>query len=834
MFYFVILSILTLATELQSSDMMYQAAQKVCAQTKVATDQAVQQKAYFDTIQALGDYHYKAVTAQADAYALPAATQQYDRIVTAPAQKSADQLAQTTALPAQEVASQVVSSAQPVAYRSQEFPVIRTEQFTPQQQGDQHIAYGSLLYQHMELESVHMRAMQMQTWRTYVTYTRTSPQAHAFVAHVHKLFAEFNHLFDQASSLKEYQAAYGVLLEIEGAVNQLADIKPLAYVLSYDTYHAVKHMQSPLLDLFLGNKQALSQTDMSQVAWALHGYYEKMAQTFHRKPVLFPQGKLKQIIDAYYNSSFVSKAGQSVSHYMVKGYRDLTIAQKQQRYHQLLEQQHQFLEHACGIKTDALSGTWKERYTARERSANQALAEKSFYTRTYLLQESTQAQLKALGLDPRVFMQLRGNALQHTLQIELVKVANMAAGNKHALAEAALHFAHTGALCNQAGRMQEAWTIADISWTIADHMQAVGEGAWEGAVSVWSAMRHPINFTQNLMVEVGTACSELLCYRWHCLDVEARLHSGDEQAIIEVALLDLHAEQIKQTLANALSECSTRDLLKQGTKAFVDYKITAKLLQSFGKLLAGVKPHIVKPLLPATHPMKAQIPRTVYEATFDPATKAYVVESVRNVCRSAQEFKHSAPAEFAAQTIDQVGKGAGGALAPMKDVGKATLDTNRLATFKAGIQEAARTARVTEVCKPQHGTSKPATNSFPKKNAYFKDDLLAELSQFQGKRFNVGPHTFLLDRSNLKHILTRHHPAFWDGSVAKDAQSFFNENVNVNEIITIIREVMDQNREIILLKGTNRQFQIEGFFNGVKYTVGFRKGLIGQFYNNIG
>ncbi len=791
---------------------------------RTAIAQAAQQQTKHKTMHTFGDYHYVPARVQADSYPLPVAKQrEYDRVITAaPPQQAAEQAAQAHRSPAGQVAEQVVAYARPIESMPKEFPVDQ-KQFTSQPPVDSHIAYGSLPYHQMDLESLHMRAIQMQTWKQYVAQTRTSPQVHAFITCVDALFAEFNHQCEHAQHMSDYQAAYTTLLKIEMVIGEIEKIKPLSYVLSYDIYHAVKHMQSPLLDLFLGEKRALTSTDTSQIAWALHDYYKKMAQIFDKKLAAFPQGKLKQAIDTYKRSSFLSKAWQSVSHYAVKGSRDLTVARKQQQYHQLFEQQHQFLKHACGMRVDGLSKPWQDRYVTRQRSAHQALAEKSFYTRTYMLQESTQAQLKALGLNPKALMQLQGNALQHRLQAELVKLANIVAGDKHAFAESALHFAHTGALCNQAGRIQEAWTVADIGWAIVDHIKAVGEGAWEGAAGAWNVVRHPITFTQNLTTNIGTACYELLCYRWHCLGVEARLINGDEQAIMEAALLDLHSDRIKQSITNALAECSTRDLLKQGTKAFVDYKITSKMLHSFSKLLTSIKPHVVKPLLPATHPIKAQLPRTVYEAAFDPATKAYVVESMNKVCKSAQEFKRIAPAEFA-QNIDQVSKGSKGAVLVPKDaVIKATLDTNRLAAFKTGIQEAARATKIIEVCKP-------TISNFPKKNAYYKDDLLAELSKFQGERFNVGQHTFLLDKGNLKHILTRHHPAFWDGSI-KDKQTFIPKGFTAEDIISVIKKVLNQNRDIVLQRGNNAKYQIRGNIDGIEYVVGLKKGgSIRQFY----
>ncbi|WP_273575234.1 hypothetical protein [Xenorhabdus anantnagensis] len=53
-----------------------------------------------------------------------------------------------------------------------------------------------------------------------------------------------------------------------------------------------------------------------------------------------------------------------------------------------------------------------------------------------------------------------------------------------------------------------------------------------------------------------------------------------------------------------------------------------------------------------------------------------------------------------------------------------------------------------------------------------KHRVVNQLRSFQGKIYHFGNQTFKLDRKGLKHILERHHPCFWDGSI-KDTQSFF-------------------------------------------------------------
>ncbi len=104
------------------------------------------------------------------------------------------------------------------------------------------------------------------------------------------------------------------------------------------------------------------------------------------------------------------------------------------------------------------------------------------------------------------------------------------------------------------------------------------------------------------------------------------------------------------------------------------------------------------------------------------------------------------------------------------------------------------------------------------------------LSDFQSSRMKFGSHTFLLDKSGMKHILERHHPSYWDGSV-KAQQSFFDASMSINDITSAIKSVMSQNRGILASKGTKGMYQIIGNYNGKDYVLGLNNGRVGQFYS---
>jgi hypothetical protein len=110
------------------------------------------------------------------------------------------------------------------------------------------------------------------------------------------------------------------------------------------------------------------------------------------------------------------------------------------------------------------------------------------------------------------------------------------------------------------------------------------------------------------------------------------------------------------------------------------------------------------------------------------------------------------------------------------------------------------------------------------------EDVINALENWPSRTFQFGSFVFLLDKKGMKHILQRHHPEFWDGSV-KHEQSFFKGKESIDEIANAIGEVLKQNRDKLMEKGANRTYQIEGTYKGVNYVLGINRGRVGQFYS---
>ncbi len=103
------------------------------------------------------------------------------------------------------------------------------------------------------------------------------------------------------------------------------------------------------------------------------------------------------------------------------------------------------------------------------------------------------------------------------------------------------------------------------------------------------------------------------------------------------------------------------------------------------------------------------------------------------------------------------------------------------------------------------------------------------LKNYKTVSFTTGKFKFLLTKTDMNHMLTRHHPKFWVGGV-KSKQTFYSPKLSINDVKNISLQIAKQNRNTLSSKGTNSTFQIKGKVNGVEYVMGVTKGHIKQLY----
>jgi hypothetical protein len=108
---------------------------------------------------------------------------------------------------------------------------------------------------------------------------------------------------------------------------------------------------------------------------------------------------------------------------------------------------------------------------------------------------------------------------------------------------------------------------------------------------------------------------------------------------------------------------------------------------------------------------------------------------------------------------------------------------------------------------------------------------LPALRDWSSQRHQFGNQQLLLDRSDMRHILSQHHPTYWDGSTRR-VQTFFDPSMGVGDVQAAIASVLRQNREAIIRQGmgTGRGYTVVGRFNGVEYVAAIRGGHVRTFY----
>lgn len=56
------------------------------------------------------------------------------------------------------------------------------------------------------------------------------------------------------------------------------------------------------------------------------------------------------------------------------------------------------------------------------------------------------------------------------------------------------------------------------------------------------------------------------------------------------------------------------------------------------------------------------------------------------------------------------------------------------------------------------------------------EKVVNALSNFRSRKMTFGNQQFLLDKKSMNHILERHHPGYWNGTVKK-SQTFLNKKL---------------------------------------------------------
>ncbi|WP_330290788.1 RHS repeat domain-containing protein [Streptomyces sp. NBC_00576] len=108
--------------------------------------------------------------------------------------------------------------------------------------------------------------------------------------------------------------------------------------------------------------------------------------------------------------------------------------------------------------------------------------------------------------------------------------------------------------------------------------------------------------------------------------------------------------------------------------------------------------------------------------------------------------------------------------------------------------------------------------------------LTQDMAKWKNRSLVIGGEKILVDSSGMKHILSRHHPKYWDGSVKKQ-QTFFGKEMSIDGVGDAITQIIrDKRDDVISNGGASGSYQIRGEYNGERYVVGLNNGRVAQFY----
>jgi hypothetical protein len=122
-----------------------------------------------------------------------------------------------------------------------------------------------------------------------------------------------------------------------------------------------------------------------------------------------------------------------------------------------------------------------------------------------------------------------------------------------------------------------------------------------------------------------------------------------------------------------------------------------------------------------------------------------------------------------------------------------------------------------------------AQDNSPARASASETRLDKALKDWTNRYFNVGDLQLQLGDTGIRHILKRHHPDYWDGSM-KEKQNFFMDRPSIDQIAERIGEVLQQNRDDILAGRVESVDTMFGYVDGVRYQLGIKHGYIGQFF----
>jgi len=224
--------------------------------------------------------------------------------------------------------------------------------------------------------------------------------------------------------------------------------------------------------------------------------------------------------------------------------------------------------------------------------------------------------IDSFNLDRSTFG-LTGTPVQHFLQEEFHDIAQETAqawiyhkNNSYVeqLVKKNVTCIKNGIAQNQSGNVAKAAHLADIGWAILDHIQALGEGVFQGAENVALAFLHPIETVQGTAKGVAQCTYYLGQATLEAIDLSILAVTDQNAACKKLQTWKQNFTKLANTVNEQWQITSNRDITKFISRFAAEILVTHQAFRALHELFSVVRTNTTK-LVQKTQKVTKSIPQ---------------------------------------------------------------------------------------------------------------------------------------------------------------------------------------------------------------------------------
>jgi len=210
--------------------------------------------------------------------------------------------------------------------------------------------------------------------------------------------------------------------------------------------------------------------------------------------------------------------------------------------------------------------------------------------------------IDSFNLDGSTF-DLTGTPVQHFLQREFHDIAQETAqawvrhkNNTYIeqLVKKNVICIKNGIAHNQSGNVAKAARLADIGWAILDHIQALGEGVFQGAENVAQAFFHPINTIKGTAKGIAQCAYYLGQATLETIDLSILAVTDQNAACKKLQVWKQNFTKLANTINEQWQITSNRDITKFISRFATEILVTHQAFRALHELFSVVRTNTTK------------------------------------------------------------------------------------------------------------------------------------------------------------------------------------------------------------------------------------------------